>query len=341
MILPTPASRTTPAPNAAQTAATAGSTTTTEHVIDAGARPPVPAGLRCKLSQRLLEDDAVLAGDGYTYSKSAWDTYTRAHPHALKSPVTHQPVSAAVVPSRHIKTVAAEWRAWHDASPAPTLPFDMVKWVKDFDWEVMRQPVLLPDGVICDLETARSMIFNNTVHPGRSWVNREVTFDASQKLLRDLNTLELAEEAMGVPKGAWPRTYVVPSIASMLPRSPQALGATLGTDLPQEGPRALAHHALEQSVAPARRQTQHVIRDERYGTHALLVGVGFGVALAPLVTGVAAYLGAFDGVMEDKKARMMSVILCVGTLPWVMGLACLAVCLGRRPRVAAAGDVTV
>ena len=157
------------------------------------ATPQVPSGLRCKLTEALLED-AVLAEDGHSYNRSAWLAYTAAHPHALVSPATMQPVSARAVPNRHLKTLASEWRTWHAAQPPHAQPFDMSDWVEDnLKGEVMQQPVALPDGMVCDLSTARDLIFANPQHPGRSLVDATVTFNASQKVLRDLNVLELSE----------------------------------------------------------------------------------------------------------------------------------------------------
>ena len=279
----------------------------------------VPAGLRCKITGAILQD-AVLAEDGYTYNQSAWQAHVQQHPHTLRSPVTHQPVSALAVPNRNLKTIAAEWNIWQAAQPPHAEVFDMERWIEDpFTREVMREPVVLPDGMVCDKETARKDVFNHALHPGRSFLDENFTFDREQKLLRDLNLLELSEAVLGCAPGTLPRTYVIPTIASMLPRPALHISAASGGNL---APRAVAGvpQAPQQNAAgPVKR--------------AVITGAWLGVALTSLATGVSAASGALDKPMGREHARDFGAILCV--LALLFAIQGLVVCQHRGPVLAA------
>ena len=268
------------------------------------ATPPVPSGLRCKLTQALL-DDAVLAEDGHSYNQQAWLAYTAAHPHALVSPATMQPVSACVVPNRHLKTLASEWRAWHAAQPPHARPFGLSDWVEDnLKGEVMQQPVALPDGMVCDLSTARDLIFGNPQHPGRSLVDETVTFTASQKVLRDLNVLELSEAVLGHPPGTLPRTYVVPTIAAML--GSRVTPLNMQVPGPAAGPPVLGAPVVQPLQ---RRQDARVVQ----GVAGVLAAAYVGVAVAPLFIGV----GLAEGAWGTHAPKGVIDGLCIGGPLWL------------------------
>ncbi len=282
----------------------------------------VPPGLRCQLTHAPLED-AVLAEDGYTYNRQAWQAHVQAHPHGLLSPVTHQRVLPTVMPNRHLKNIVAEWHAWHAAQPPHARSFDMEGWVEDFvTKEVMQKPVALPDGMVCDEETARLHIFNHPQHPGRSMLDQRMTFNPQQKMLRDLNVLQLSEAVLGHAPGTLSRSYVLPSIAAMLPRTAPA--ADPGAQ-PQAapGPAPLAIQAAN----PARRGR---------GAVQVLVGALTGcVMVAPLGLAIAAETGAFDALLTTKQARNLGVYAYLATAPWaatVLLIVYCAGCLGQRRR---------
>ena len=303
-----------------------------------------PSGLRCQLTQAPLED-AVLAEDGYTYNRPAWQAHVQAHPRVLLSPVTHQLVSPGVVPNRHLKNIVAEWRAWHAAQPPHAQPFDMEGWVEDFvTKEVMREPVALPDGMVCDKETARLHIFKHPQHPGRSMLDQRVTFDPQQKMLRDLNVLQLSEAVLGYEPGTLSRVYVLPSIASMLPRTTPSMaavgggafvGAVGGGVQPPAapGPAALAVQA----------PNPHNPRPNC--ARGVWLGLIAGAAVAPLIVGLAAECGVFDAAIGANRGKSLGVFLLFLTAPWAAAMFAItssAGCLDQRrnrPRRAAAAPV--
>ena len=170
----------------------------------------IPPGLRCKLSgERLV--NPVLARDGYSYERAHWDRWVEHHPHDLRSPVTGAPVSPTVVEQRHLRAAAQEQALGRT---------DLAPWVRDIaTLEAMRQPVRMPDGLVCDAASVQPLMFS-AARRGRSLLDPNRQFSSHEKIVPDLNLLELSEAVQGCTPYALPRCYVVPCMAALLRSAP-------------------------------------------------------------------------------------------------------------------------